>query len=258
MSSEFVWFDANTPELFVIAFVAYFVKGLTGFGPAIVIVSLGSMVVSPHVIIPTSAMLDLAAGAVLVRTTGLGGNYRFWLPLSGAIVIGALIGGLLLKLIPPEPLRVVLAGAILILGVWFMFYRTRGGNSVLKERLPSAPGRLDLGFTLCGGISGGFLGISGPPILWHFGRNLAKEPLRNILIILFLAAATAQTITYTAVGLIDMRIIAYTLVCLPGVFLGLAAGNRLFVRVSEKGFGMAVGALLMIIAGRMLVNWLWE
>ncbi len=258
MSNEFVWFDGNTPSLFFIAFAAYFVKGLTGFGPAIVIVALGSMVVSPHVIIPTSAMLDLVAGVTLIRTIGPYGSYRFWLPLAGAIVIGALIGGLLLKLIPPEPLRVVLAGAILILGVWFIFYRARGGESVLKDRLPSSPGRLDFGFTLCGGISGGLLGISGPPILWHFGRKLAKEPLRNILIILFLAAATAQTITYTAVGLIDMRVITYTLVCLPGVFLGLAVGNRLFVRVSEKGFGMAVGALLIVIAGRMLVSWLWE
>ncbi len=235
-----------------IAIAAFFVKGMTGFGPGIVVVALGSMVVPPHVIIPISAILDLVAGAALLRLDKEKGGVRSLLALGGTIMAGSIIGGITLKLISPEPFRMILAAAILVLGLWFIFYRADPNHARLRDELPSSPDKADYSFTFFGGVMGGFLGISGPPIIWHFGRKLAKASLRRILVIIFLAASIASTITYLSVGLIDGLVFGYSLICLPGLFLGLFLGNRMFMRVSEKAFSVAAGALLVVIAWRLL------
>ena len=51
----------------LVAFLAYLLKAMTGFGPAIVFISLGSLFVSPHPAVVTSSILDIIAGIMLLK-----------------------------------------------------------------------------------------------------------------------------------------------------------------------------------------------
>lgn len=239
--------------LSLIAFLGFFVKAVSGFGPAIVVVAFGSLLLPPHVVVPLSALLDMTAGGILFCMDPAMEERRYWIPLAAAIVAGSVLGSLFLAVVPPEIFRIVLAVAIVVLGFWFLFMRTRGEEGSLSPVIPARATGPDLAFCAAGGLLGGFLGISGPPILWHFGRKLAKFPLRRLLIPVFFAAAIARVATYTGTDLIGARVLTAYAASVPGLLLGIVVGNRFFFRISEKVFSRIVGTVLVVTGIRLLV-----
>jgi hypothetical protein len=237
----------------LIAFAAFFLKAVSGFGPAIVVVALGSLILPPHVVVAVSAMLDLVAGgALFAMEPGLRAR-RFWAPPAAAIVAGSMVGGVLLSLMDPTVFRVILGAAILVLGLWFGLLRGRGDRAALSPAVPERATAGDVAAAGLGGVMGGFLGISGPPILWHFGKKLGKEPLRAVLIPIFLAAAVARVATYAWSGILTMPVLATFGAALPGLIAGILAGNRAFFRISERAFGRVIGGMLVLVGLRLLM-----
>ena len=237
----------------LIAFLAFIVKAMTGFGPAIVVISLGSLIIAPHTIIATSAILDFLAGMILLRLDWSGKATRFWLPLAAAIVIGSVLGAVFLKLIPPSQFNIMLAIVIFLLGLWFAFGRDGTNTAGLRKTLKNHCSTLDVLFTFVGGVCGGLFGISGPPIIWHFGRQYAKTAFRQIVVPIFLAAAVARIVTYSAVGIVNVKVLAYVAAGLPGLLLGLFVGNKIFYQLSEKLFSRIVAVILIAVAVKLLV-----
>ena len=236
-----------------IAFVAFVLKGATGFGPAIVVVSLGSLILPPHHVVVVSAFLDLIGGVVLLRYDRSLSSRAFWVALGAAIIGGSALGGVFLRLIAPEPFRVVLGIAILLLGFWFALVRALGRRGTLRDQCPARCSWTDLGVTGFAGILGGLVGIDGPPIIWHFGRKFEKGTLRGILIRVFLAAALARIVTYSATGLVNPEVLLYVAAAAPGLAVGTWLGNRVFLRISETTFSRITGAVLLLIGIRLLV-----
>jgi uncharacterized membrane protein YfcA len=237
----------------LIAFAAFFLKTVSGFGPALVVVALASLILPPQTVVAVSSLLDAVAGIALFAMDPDTRGRRFWLPLALAIVAGSIGGGILLSVMDPELFRTVLATAIILLGVWFGLLRARGDGGLSTE-LPQRASSADVLATGLGGVMGGFLGISGPPILWHFGRRLAKEPLRALLIPIFLAAAIARVSTYAWTGVLNREVFLAFAIALPGLAAGILAGNRAFVRISEIWFGRIIGVILLLVGLRLLIR----
>lgn len=235
-----------------IALVAFVLKAMTGFGPAIIVISLGSLVVEPQTIVATSAVLDSIAGAILLRSDWVKGGYRYWLPLAAAIVIGSVVGAISLKAIPADHFRRMLGIALFVLGVWFIAGRTGRDGSELDDALPEGSNFADRLATFVGGVLGGLIGISGPPIIWHFGRRFAKRVFRQILVPVFLIAAVARSATYASIGLMDAQVFRCVGLALPGLVIGILLGNRIFLRLSEVVFSRIVGSVLVAAALRIL------
>ncbi len=237
----------------IIAFGAFVVKAVSGFGPALVVIGVGSVILPPHTIVPLSSMLDATAGVILFFMDPVSGGRKYWGPLAVAIVAGSVVGGVLLSLVNPDLFRVVLAVAILGLAIWFALFRSRSEGSQLADGLPSRASSSDMIASASGGILGGFLGISGPPILWHFGRRFTRRVLRQVLIPIFLAAAIARVVTYAGAGLVDQSVLIYYCISLPGLLLGIFVGNKIFLSISEKVFSRAIGIILFVAGVRLLV-----
>ena len=238
----------------LIAFAAFFLKAVSGFGPALVVVALGSLILPPQLVVAMSALLDAVAGVTLFAMDPETKGRRFWIPPALAIVAGSVIGGVLLSLVDPAIFKTLLGVSILLLGLWFGLLRGRGNGEGLSGELPARATGPDVIAAGLGGVMGGFLGISGPPILWHFGRKLGKEPLRAILIPIFLAAAIARVGTYVGTGVINGQVLLAFAVALPGLIAGILAGNRAFVRISEQAFGRIIGAILFLVGVRLLIS----
>lgn len=234
------------PALFVISIAAFMLKAMTGFGPTIIVISFGALFIFPRDIVVVASLLDLTAGGILLKMEWDSQGNRFWIPLVAAIVLGSVLGGFLLKWIPVQWFHGMMSMAILVIGVHFFFNRSRPQQSGLPEKSSLA----DQMVSFFGGICGGLVGIDGPPLVWHFGRKFAKKALRKVLIPLFLAAAVARATTYAASGLMNLQILKYTLAALPGVFLGIYFGNRVFFRLNEAQFNRIVGMVLIAISIR--------
>jgi len=245
--------DSALIALPIIAFGAFLLKAMTGFGPMLIIVSVGSLIFPPATIIVVSSLLDLIAGGILMKQDGTPRRKRFWLSIAIAMIIGSVLGGLLLKFLSPEVFRLILSTAVLTIGVWFMFFRTNGKQK-LADALPRKWSRESRIITFFSGFCGGLFGISGPPIIWYFGRMLAKERFRQTLVRLLMAGAVARVATYGATGLITYETLIYALAALPGLLLGIMVGNKVFFKLSEVAFGRVAGVALIAISVRLFLR----
>ena len=234
--------------LFLISTAAFTLKAMTGFGPAIILICLGSFFFLPQNLVPLAAILDLAAGIALFRTTASDKHRGFWIPLAIAIVIGSVIGGLLLNHLSVDHFKTIMSVAVFFIGATFLFGSPAGKMAVLPGRPSSADGF----FSFFGGICGGLIGIDGPPLVWHFGQKFSKKAFRQVLVPVFAAAALARVITYGFAGMISIQVLIYCGAAIPGLMLGIFIGNRVFIKIDQTWFERLIGFILMGISIRHL------
>lgn len=237
----------------MIVFLAFLMKAMTGFGPAIVIITFGSLFFHPHDLIPLSSMLDCIAGLILFIHQFHKEGWRYWLPMTLSIMVGAILGGYMLKQVDVQIMKFILAASILILGLWFVVADPSKRKHSLSSKLPDRINASALSVSLFAGWLGGFIGISGPPLVWYAGRKFEKVAFRQVLIPIFLGAALMRVVTYASVGLIHQANIMYAATSLPFLLVGLYVGNHIFYKLSEKIFKQVVGGVLICMAVRMLV-----
>ena len=246
-------FDIKLLGLIAAAALAYFVKGATGFGPAMVFISLGTLLIGAQPAIVISTMLDVVGGFTLFFADTYADGRRFWIPLAIMIVIGSVIGGTLLAIIPLQHYKIILGGAIILLGSWFVFGSNQVDQQKLMDHLPEKASLLDMSVSLFAGFCGGFFGISGPPLIFYLGRKLAKSAFRKTLIPIFLMAAIARILTYLAGGLVTIQLGIKGLIILPGLFIGLYLGNHLFIKMNEIWFRRFIGLILILTGTRLML-----
>ena len=245
--------DTNLLLLPLVALLAFLVKGMTGFGPAIVLVSLGALFLPPQIVVVLSALLAGTAGLIMLYNDPMKGAGKLWIPLAVAMGIGSVIGGLSFNLILPQYFNIILAAVILALGVWFFVGRARKDEAGLSDTLPAVCSVKDLGVALVAGVLGGAIGVGGPPMVYYMGRRFARHSLRQALVPVFLAASAARFFTYSAAGMVDRQVMIYGLVSLPGLLLGVYLGNKALFKVSEVLFSRIVAVVLVAVAVRLAV-----
>lgn len=242
--------------LAAITLLAYAVKAATGFGPALVVVSLGSVLVGPLNAVLLAAFLDLASGAGLLwmdrhRLAG-----EAWRGLAVTMAAGAVAGSLLLSVIPTATLTLVVALGVMGFGLWMLMGTLRPTRARLRAEGPPAPwtrpGVVGHAVVAGGGVAGGLMGVGGPPLVLYFGARLSRDRFRAMIVPLLLVAAIFRAATYGATGQVNTEVMILLLASLPALPLGLALGNRLFQRWSERSFRVAI-ALLVTAAGLRLL-----
>lgn len=243
--------DYHLLYILPVVFLAYFFKGTTGFGSAIILVALGSAVISPVAAVTMVTLLDVVGGAALLRIDRTKDSRRLWLPLALALIVGAVAGALLLRLISLENFKPVLGVTLILAGLWMIFLRGRGAYT--GRELPETYRARDLAVCLVAGVAGGLTGLSGPPLIFSFGGWLSKEAFRRILTRIFWAEALAKAATYTAVGILKWEVVIAAVLAVPVLYLGLYAGNHVFFKISETWFGRVVGAAIVVMGARLMI-----
>jgi len=246
--------------LFAITLLAYAVKAATGFGPALVVVSLGSVVVGPLNAVILAAFLDLASGAGVLWLDRRRPREPGWVALAATMSVGAIAGSLLLGVIPTPVLGRVVAVGIIGFGAWMLFSALKPARTDAadgSERAPTAaPGRqsraVEHAVVAGGGVAGGLIGVGGPPLVLYFGSRLPRERFRSLIVPILLAAAVFRAATYGAMGQVDGEVLVLLAGSLPALPLGLALGDHLFRRWSERGFRVAVAVLVTAAGVRLL------
>jgi len=203
-----------------VALVAGTVRGITGFGYALIVISGLTLVAVPIEVVPLATLLDLLAGIHMIP--------RVWRDVhwSGArwLGLGALIGiplGIsVLVVLDPDAMRLGISVAILISVVLI----AKGVT------LRSVPGRSMVFLT--GGLSGflsGSGGIPGPPvILLYLSSPLPIATTRATTVAFFLLVDTVALIGMASQDLVTMDKLLRAAVLLPVTAIGITVGSRLF------------------------------
>lgn len=235
-----------------IVFAAYLVKGLTGFGPAILLISLGSMVMAPSRVVTISPLLDILAGMVLFWKDRSFSVSRYWQWLSLPLLAGVATGAWSLRFVPADLYSGLLGLVIFILGIRFLLYPDRHRKTPGVDALPDSPEPGAILAAVVSGITGGLFGISGPPLIWYFGRRYSKTAFRKIIVPLFLVESCGRAILYIVFGMIQRDEWILTLALVPALLAGLIAGNYGFKTLRQDTFERLIG-LVLIVSGLRLI-----
>jgi uncharacterized membrane protein YfcA len=223
---------------------AYFIRGITGFGSALVAVPLLALSQPLQFAVPLVLALDFTASVVL---GGLNRKQANWAEIKILLpfgMIGACVGAYALITLPTTPV-------LLTLGVFTMFFGFRNIFGLHPVGRLSRAWAIPAGLT--GGATGALFGASGPPYIMYLTRRLLdKGEVRATFSWLFALDGGFRLGIFLFAGLlVDPKLmLAYSLGLVP-MALGLYIGNQVHLDMTSGGMLRVVGALLML-SGSML------
>jgi uncharacterized protein len=223
---------------------AYFIRGITGFGSALISVPLLALSQPLQFAIPLVLALDFTASLVLGSTNSKKANWSEIKILLPAGMIGACIGAFALLRLPTQPVLVAL-------GAFTMFFGFRNIFGLQPASRLSRSWAIPAG--LAGGGAGALFGAGSPPYIIYLTRRLIdKGEVRATFSWLIAIDGGFRLGLFLMAGLLlEPKLqLAYTMGLVP-MALGLYMGNKVHTDLTSEGMLRVVGTLL-VLSGLML------
>ena len=223
---------------------AYFIRGITGFGSALISVPLLALSQPLQFAVPLVLALDFTASLVLGGTNTKKAHWQEIKILLPFGMIGACVGAYALVTLPTTPV-------LLTLGAFTMFFGFRNIFGLQPT------GQLSRGYAvpagLAGGAAGALFGAGSPPYIMYLTRRLLdKGAVRATFSWLIAIDGGFRLALFLVAGLLlDPKLqIAYALGLVPMV-VGLYTGNKVHLDMTSEGMLKVVGTLL-VLSGALL------
>jgi uncharacterized membrane protein YfcA len=222
--------------------LAYFVRGISGFGSGLIAVPLLALKYPLTQVVPFMLVTDLSAAAMIggVHLRHMErGEIRRLLPPS---LLGVAVGTTLLVALPAGTLLAILAGLILLFALRFIFMRPGPFTPISPHwAYPAA---------LTGGAVSALFGTGGPPYVIYLSHRLRdKGSLRATLSGLFFLEGLIRIVALLLVGLLlHIQIWLPALAAIPVVVAALVTGSHIHTRLSDTQMQRLVGWLLLASA----------
>jgi uncharacterized membrane protein YfcA len=219
---------------------AAFVRGLAGFGMAILLVPVMGLAISPSEAVVTANWLQVFIGLVGLRAI-LGQAERSAYVIGALAVIATPLGVWLLAMTEPALARLLIAlVALAAFGLVLLPKRP-------AEHVPSSA---ETGATgIVSGVLAGFAGMPGPPVVPYYLRRLiAPTVARASMMTIFMATSIAGVGSAVALEVATWRELMLAAVLFPAVLLGNWLGNQAFGKVSDAAWRSFTGGVLGLAA----------
>ena len=227
------------------AFGSAFVRGLTGFGMAILLVPILALALSPvHAVLLTN-FLSVFIGLSEIRRLLRNAEKSAWVIIA-LVAVTTPLGLYALSLTTPAIARVVIAFIALSAFVAILLPR-RGA----LDHHPATTG----GVGILSGLMTGYAGMPGPPVVpYYVGRDIPRETAKASMLLIFTCASSAGLVSGTALGVLDWNLALLAALLFPAVLLGNRLGDRLSGRIADRTWRICVGAVLGAAAVAALIK----
>lgn len=227
--------------------LAYFVRGITGFGSALVAVPLMAHVLPLTVVVPAILVADLGASLVLGGMDRRQVAWRELAPLIPAGMTGAVAGVALLTALPTGWLLTALGLFVVAFGLRSLLVTPGTQPASRWWALPAG---------LVGGTVGSMFGTGGPPYVIYLSHRLRdKTALRATFSGLFMIDGGFRALLFASAGLFhDSRTFWLMALGLPAMLLGLRLGHRVHLSISNTQMMKGIGLLLLASGASVLLR----
>lgn len=219
--------------------LAGLVRGLAGFGGALVMVPILSLLYGPAPAVATVITIELAGYLQLLPGALPHIRWREVAPMGLAALVALPLGVYLVVHLPPGLMRRAIGAIVAVLAVLLM----------VGWRLSRRPGRpVALAVAALSGLLGGLAGTPGPPVvlLLYVGPDSAAEN-RQQLIGYFSVLDLAAMGLYATQGALGRGALARALLLIPVSIVATWLGARLHRRTGEQWLRrLALGLILGI------------
>jgi uncharacterized membrane protein YfcA len=237
-----------TPETLVlagiVAAIAAVIRGITGFGGAMVMAPPLALLLGPRVAVPVTLLLEgFAAMPMLTQTRSL----VRW-PLIGPILAAACVliplGSYVLVMADALTLRRAIAVAVIACALLML-----SGQRYSGHRLSTS-----VGLGALSGAMTGAIGIGAPPVILYLlsGPDPVATTRANLTFYL-VGISLAALVMFWMQDVLDQRCVLIALVLAPGYYCGLVVGLRLFSRFNDTRFRQFTLLLLITVSTGILL-----
>lgn len=212
-----------------------FVRGLTGFGMAILLVPVLALALPPVEAVVLTNALALMIGATEIRSLVRDSERSAWV-IGALVVVTTPFGLYALSLTGKDVARLVIA--LIALSAFVAILMPRRGDA--------APGRGVTGMVgVLSGLMTGYAGMPGPPVVpYYAGRDLPRPVAKASMQLIFTIAATTGLASATWLGILRMELLLFALLILPVIILGNRLGARVSGTIGDSVWRASVGVVL--------------
>jgi uncharacterized membrane protein YfcA len=225
-----------------------FIKGALGVGTPLLTVPMMAQVLPPQTAIAIMAVPVVVANlwqfAQAERSTRV--VKRFW-PTFVAILAGTWIGVKILSVIDEKALLILVGVAVIA----FALLQGSRFRLHLPERMVRPAG---LFFGGASGVIGGLCSFFGPMLIVYLIsiRDLGKNQFVSTISFLYVSAVVPWAITLYLFGILDQRLLVYSILATLPVTLGLVIGQRIRRHISDARFQYLIIGILVVSGASML------
>jgi uncharacterized protein len=226
--------------------LASFVRSSIGFGMGLIAMPLLGLVMDISVATPMLALSGMAMSIVIVGQDWKQVEWKSLRFLLAGAILGTPLGILLLKKLPPEPIKYMLGAIVILFALHGLFGR---------KKLPFHPSPavgLSLG-VVSGAFASGF-NIGGPPLV-AYGAMRGWEPavFRASLQAYFLIAGMVSLIGHGAAGLWTKTVFWLFAITLPAMIIGTLIGRWVNLRIDPGRFRSLIYVMLLFLGALLFV-----
>jgi uncharacterized membrane protein YfcA len=229
----------------LVAALAGVVRGVTGFGGAMVMAPPLALLLGPIVAVPVVLLLESVAAAPMLRQTMPLVRWRVIAPICLAACAAVPLGVNLLVSTHPQMLRRAIAGIVIV----FSLLLLRGWRYAGPQRMATS-----LGLGALSGAMTGAMSVGAPPVILYLlsGPDRVETTRANLTFYLVVISAAALVMLWAG-GVLDAPAAWTALALAPGYYVGLLCGLRLFAYLSEARFRRLTLLLLIAVSSGILV-----
>ena len=230
----------------VILFSAMLVKGVFGFGDALIAMPLLAMVVGIKTATPLFAMMGTTCTLMMLIAGRQSVNVKSVKRLIAASFFGIPIGLFFLK----GPYELIINLVLSLVIIFFSIY-----NLILPRFLALKHDNYAYIFGFLGGVLGGACNASGPPVIIYSAlRRWPPASIRSTLQGYFLPLGIFIVVGHGFAGLWTQPVVYYYIISMPAVLVAIYLGGRLHRLIPVAKFERSIFILLIMIGLFLLAH----
>lgn len=233
----------------VIIFVAACAQMVSGFGFALMAVPLMGLAIDLKTAVVISTICGTASNTFQAVRGSRHCEGRLVKSLVVSSFVGMPFGVILLDRVNVEVLQVAI-GCVVLMALMAVVVRPEGkavGGAVLE-----------IGAGFASGVLATSTSTNGPPlVLLLRSRGLSPDRFRATINSVFSIVAVTTVVVFASTGRFTDDVVTGSLVCLPGLVIGMALGSRLRGLLSVDVFWRIVLGLLVVTATSSIVSGLF-
>lgn len=241
--------DSFAPERLALAVligaIAGVIRGITGFGGAMVMSPPLALLLGPLATVPVVLLLEsVAAAPMLVQLRHLV-RWRVIGPIIAMACLTVPLGTYALVTADPLVMRRVIAGVVIV----FSLLLLRGWRYAGKHRLATGLGLGAVSGTMVGATS-----MGGPPVILYLLAGPDPIDTTRANLTYFVGAISLAGVAVLALnGVLGAQGLWLAAMLAPGYYLGMVAGIRLFSRFNDTRFRRFTLFFMMAVAAGILL-----
>lgn len=241
--------DSYAPETLVLAVAiaafAGLIRGITGFGGALVMSPPLALLLGPLAAVPVVLLLECFAAAPMLYDLRSLVRWRVIGPIVAMACFTIPIGTWILVSVEPTLMRRAIAAVVIA----FSLLLLRGWRHSGKRNLATSLG--------LGAVSGTMLGattLGGPPVILYLLAGPDPIQVTRANLTYFLGAMSlAGLASLWVAGVLGTRELWLAAFLTPGYYLAMVAGMRIFSRLNDQRFRQFTLVFMMLVALGILV-----